>query len=105
MLLGVLQALVLYISISVIVKIIDIQIEQRLNSFDSDGDGMFGGAEITSEQEEAMFDYINDTGRNFAPITGGFSALVYIPFAVAAEYIIDLIINKIGDLKKLREKE
>ena len=37
-LLGVLQALVLYISILVIVKIIDIRLEQRLNSFDLDGD-------------------------------------------------------------------
>ena len=104
-LLGVLQALVLYISILVIVKIIDIRLEQRLNSFDLDGDGMFGGAEITPEQEAAMFDYINDLGRNLAPFTGGFLTLVYIPFAIGAEYIIDLIINKMGGLKKLREKE
>jgi hypothetical protein len=104
-LLGVLQALVLYISILVIVKIIDIRLEQRLNSFDLDGDGFFGGAEITPEQQKAMSDCINDTGRNFAPFTGGFLALVYIPFAIGTEYIIDSIINKMGGLKKLREKE
>ena len=101
---GLLQALVLYISILVIVKIIDIRLEQKLNSFDLDGDGMFGGTEITPEQEKAMFDYINDTGRNFAPITGGIFACVYIPLAIGTEYIIDLIINKIGGSKKMREK-
>ena len=104
-LLGVLQALVLYVSILVIVKIIDIRLEQRLNSFDLDGDGFFGCAEITPEQQKAMSDWINDTGRNFAPFTGGFLALVYIPFAIGTEYIIDSIINKMGGLKKLREKE
>lgn len=104
-LLGVLQALVLYVSILVIVKIIDIRLEQRLNSFDLDGDGFFGCAEITPEQQKAMSDWINDTGRNFAPFTGGFLALIYIPFAIGTEYIIDLIINKMGGLKKLREKE
>ena len=104
-LLGVLQALVLYVSILVIVKIIDIRLEQRLNSFDLDGDGFFGGAEITPEQQKAMSDWINDTGRNFAPFTGGFLALIYIPVAIGTEYIIDLIINKMGGLKKLREKE
>ena len=104
-LLRVLQALVLYISILVIVKIIDIRLEQRLNSFDLDGDGFFGCAEITPEQQKAMSDWINDMGRNFAPFTGGFLALIYIPFAIGTEYIIDLIINKMGGLKKLREKE
>ena len=105
MLLGVLQALVLYISILVIVKIIDIRLEQRLNSFDLDGDGFFGCAEITPEQQKAMSDWINDTGRSFAPFTGGFLALIYIPVAIGTEYIIDLIINKMGGLKKLREKK
>ena len=104
-LLGVLQALVLYISILVIVKIIDIRLEQRLNSFDLDGDGFFGCAEITPEQQKAMSDWINDTGRSFAPFTGGFLALIYIPVAIGTEYIIDLIINKMGGLKKLREKK
>ena len=70
-----------------------------------DGDGFFGCAEITPEQQKAMSDYINDLGRNLAPFTGGFLTLVYIPFAIGAEYIIDLIINKMGGLKKLREKE
>ena len=67
--------------------------------------GVFGCAEITPEQQKEMSDWINDTGRNFAPFTGGFLALIYIPFAIGTEYIIDLIINKMGGSKKLREKE
>jgi hypothetical protein len=47
-----------------------------LNRYDLDKDGMFGGAEITAEQNEAMRKLSNDTGRNFSFITGFVFALV-----------------------------
>ena len=47
-----------------------------LNRYDLDKDGMFGGTEITEEQNAAMVKLTNDTGRNFAFITGFIFALI-----------------------------
>jgi hypothetical protein len=47
-----------------------------LNRYDLDKDGMFGGIEMTDEQNEAMRKLTNDTGRNFSFITGFVFALV-----------------------------
>ena len=48
----------------------DIYYQWDLNRYDLDKDGMFGGEEITTEQEEAMRKLTSDTGRNFSFITG-----------------------------------
>lgn len=47
-----------------------------LNRYDLDKDGMFGGNEITDEQNEAMRKLTSDTGRNFSFITGFVFALI-----------------------------
>jgi hypothetical protein len=47
-----------------------------LNRYDLDKDGMFGGKELTNEQNEAMRKLTSDTGRNFSFITGFLFALV-----------------------------
>jgi hypothetical protein len=47
-----------------------------LNRYDLDQDGMFGGTEITHEQNEAMRKLTSDTGRNFSFITGFVFALI-----------------------------
>jgi hypothetical protein len=47
-----------------------------LNRYDLDKDGMFGGTELTEEQNEAMRKLTSDTGRNFSFITGFFFALI-----------------------------
>jgi hypothetical protein len=47
-----------------------------LNRYDLDKDGMFGGIEITDQQNEAMKKLTSDTGRNFSFITGFVFALI-----------------------------
>jgi hypothetical protein len=47
-----------------------------LNRYDLDKDGMFGGTELTDEQNEAMRKLTSDTGRNFSFITGFVFALI-----------------------------
>lgn len=47
-----------------------------LNRYDLDKDGMFGGNELTIEQNEAMRKLTSDTGRNFSFITGFIFAFV-----------------------------
>lgn len=47
-----------------------------LNRYDLNKDGMFGGKEITDEQNEAMRKLTSDTGRNFSFITGFVFALI-----------------------------
>jgi hypothetical protein len=54
----------------------DIYYQWDLNRYDLDKDGMFGGKEITAEQEEAMRKLTSDTGRNFSFITGFVFALI-----------------------------
>ena len=66
-----------WISIILIVYLEDVYLTQKLNSFDLDDDGFFGGSEITSEQERYMFLATNDLGRNLAPVTGGFVAFLH----------------------------
>ncbi|MBK9794342.1 MAG: hypothetical protein IPP60_14915 [Sphingobacteriales bacterium] len=48
-----------------------------LNRYDLNKDGMFGGKEITNEQNEAMRKLTSDTGRNFSFITGFVFAFNY----------------------------
>ena len=62
-----------------------------LNRYDLDKDGLFGGTEITEEQNAAMAKLTNDTGRNFAFITGFIFALII----STAVYISGRIILKL----------
>lgn len=48
----------------------DISFKLTLRKFDLNGDGIFNGDEITTEQRKAMRNVISDTGRNFSVITG-----------------------------------
>lgn len=48
----------------------DIYYQWDLNRYDLNKDGLFGGAEVTKDMEEAMAKLTNDTGRNFSFITG-----------------------------------
>jgi hypothetical protein len=59
------------------VHVLDADIAETLDSFDLDGDGGFTGEEITPDQEKAMADYTNDTGRAMAPITGAVFSVLY----------------------------
>lgn len=62
--------LVLYLFIVGSATYDDIYYQWDLNRYDLDKDGMFGGEEITVEQEEAMRKLTSDTGRNFSFIIG-----------------------------------
>ena len=54
----------------------DIYYQWDLNRYDLDKDGLFGGEEITKEQEAAMQRLTSDVGRNFSFITGFIFALI-----------------------------
>ncbi len=54
----------------------DIYYQWDLNRYDLDKDGIFGGQEITKEQEAAMQRLTNDVGRNFSFVTGFIFALL-----------------------------
>ena len=45
----------------------DVLLEQRMNSFDLDGDGGIGGDELTPEAQQAIDEWASDTGRTMAP--------------------------------------
>jgi len=61
---------VTYLIIVMSVSIYDAYLTMNLNSFDINGDGMFTGNEISSQQEEALNYVVNDSGRNMIYITG-----------------------------------
>ena len=54
----------------------DIYYQWDLNRYDLDKDGLFGGEEITKDQEAAMQRLTSDVGRNFSFITGFIFALI-----------------------------
>ena len=68
--------LVLYFFIVGMATFDAIYYQLDLNSYDLNKDGMFGGKEITDEQNEAMRKLTSDTGRNFSFITGFVFALI-----------------------------
>ncbi|MFD2246701.1 hypothetical protein [Pontibacter ruber] len=58
----------------------DIYYQRELNRYDLNGDGLFGGEEITAAQKTAMQQLVSDTGRNLSVFTGLiFSAMLAIP--------------------------
>jgi hypothetical protein len=69
----------------------DIYYQWSLNRYDLDRDGVFGGAEITPEQNEAMRMLTNDTGRNFSFITGFVCSLII----STVVYITGWVISKL----------
>jgi hypothetical protein len=54
----------------------DIYYQWDLNRYDLDKDGLFGGVEITKDQQAAMQRLTSDVGRNFSFITGFIFALI-----------------------------
>lgn len=71
------SALIIYAFIMISVVIIDNNLQAELDAFDLNGDGIFNAEEATPEMEAAMLRVISDTGRTFAPITGGIFCFVY----------------------------
>ena len=91
--------LIFYIILNIMVKSRGVCIEYKLNTFDLNGDGIFSGAEVTPEQEEAMNRWTNDLGRNLFPIIFGiFSVIIFIILIIAGK-LLDIIIKKIKDNK------
>lgn len=78
-LIAVLASLVLtYATIILQVHLIDTRLENELNAFDLNGDGIFSDAEITPAQQAAMAALTNDAGRAMAPITGAIFSVLYV---------------------------
>jgi len=68
----------------------DIYSQWNLNRYDLNKDGIFGGIEVTDEQNEAMRKLSSNTGRNFSFITGFVFALII----STTVYILGQIISK-----------
>ena len=69
----------------------DIYYQWDLNRYDLDKDGLFGGEEITKDQEAAMQRLTSDVGRNFSFITGFIFALI----VAGAVYILGRLKSKL----------
>ena len=65
-----------------------------LNRYDLDKDGMFGGKELTNEQNEAMRKLTSDTGRNFSFITGFIFAFIISTTVFICGIIMKLVRRK-----------
>jgi len=74
---SVISAALVYITIISIVVYTNYELDTELDAFDLNGDGFFSDDEITPEQKIAMDRVVNDTGRNFAPITGAIFSFIY----------------------------
>lgn len=66
-----------YIFILISVAYVEQKLDAELAAFDLDGNGIFSGSEITTEQEKAMYRVTADTGRTFAPFTGAIFSAIY----------------------------
>ncbi|NHM07672.1 hypothetical protein G4D82_10600 [Flavobacterium sp. CYK-4] len=66
-----------YLSIVVTVIITNIILQNKLDSFDLNHDGIFSGKEITTEQKLALNNLTADTGRTLAPFIGIIYSFVY----------------------------
>ncbi|MCA9214689.1 MAG: hypothetical protein KDB27_16570 [Planctomycetales bacterium] len=97
-LLYVLTVVVCYVLFVACAWTADVVLEQRMNSFDLDGDGGIGGVELTPEAQQAIDDWASDTGRTFAPIVGGplsafWAAVCMIPLCIG-EWIVKRFIGR-----------
>ncbi len=59
-----------YMVLLAAVWVLDVQLKEAMDSYDLDGDGGIGGAELTPEAERAIQEWASDTGRTLAPIVG-----------------------------------
>ena len=73
----VVSAVLVYAALILQVHLDDARLEKALYAFDLNGDGVFSGTEINSDQEAAMANFVNDTGRAMAPITGAIFSTLY----------------------------
>ena len=72
----------------------DIYYQWKLNAFDLNNDGFFSGNEISSEQQSAMNNLINDTPRNFSFIVG----IIYSFILSIILFVFLMILKKIRKL-------
>jgi hypothetical protein len=66
-----------YFSVIALVIITKVTLQNKLDSFDLNHDGMFTGSEITDAQKEALKNVSSDTSRTFAPIVAIPYSLIY----------------------------
>lgn len=73
----------------------DLDAQWTLNKFDLNQDGFFNGDEITTEQNKAMMNSINDIGRNFSFITGLIFSGIIAMFVLIVGKITESIMKRI----------
>lgn len=70
-------SLFFYVSLLIMVYIINYTLKNELHSFDLNKDSNFSAEERTPEQAKAMKAVVSDTGRNLAPSIGILYSLIY----------------------------
>jgi len=84
---------IIYIIIIIVYQSYDSYLIYKLNSFDLDSDGIFGGKEISLGQKLAMDAVMHDTARILIWFTGIIYALLYILFSwLKPKYVIWVIL-------------
>ncbi|HZW25857.1 MAG TPA: hypothetical protein VFF26_10270 [Gallionella sp.] len=67
-----------YLALLFNVHLMDARLERELYAFDLNGDGIFSPDEMNPAQEQAMKNFVNDTGRVLAPIGGAIFSILYV---------------------------
>lgn len=67
----------LYLILMALVFGYEFYLKYELQKFDLNEDGFFSGPELTEAQSDTMRKITNDTGRTFAPVTGGILVCLY----------------------------
>ena len=92
--LAIISALCFYVFVLASVAHIDRELDTELAKFDLNGDSFFSGEEINPEQEKAMLRVVSDTGRNFAPLTGGIFSFLYFLLLCLIFWLFDIFRSK-----------
>jgi hypothetical protein len=96
-------SLICYFLFLVCAKLTDTHLKAKLYSYDLDGDGMFSGAELTPQMQQAMIRFTSDTSRTFAPITGLITSPIYCGFWHILMGVLYILV-KIND-RKITDKK
>lgn len=74
---GIVMFSLIYTFLIVSTELYDLYLNNMLNQYDLDGDGVFSPSEMTAKQQEVFKKVINDSGRNLVYVTGAiYSAFI-----------------------------
>ncbi len=84
-----------YLLLLAVAYVADVELRAKMDSFDVDGDGGIGGAELTPEAQQAMDAWASDTGRTMVMFTGVPLSAIWYGIVFCALYAGECIIGKL----------